>query len=262
MDAALTNRVETILLGDSHMQSLRDAALASDVGNLAFGADGITEMYAKALIMEHANSNLKRVLISMEPQMFNKSKSPNGGFLNKYMFDNPEVRVLYNRSILDLVVDWVPLFNNSYIEFLRNQALYAFRGMFSADNNGRSWENLTDAEKTNIAIGAGKNDHGNLFEIPGDTIQYRKLVELLQKNKVDTFGVNFPVTHSYFSQLQPEDLKHTRDFITSLSLNMEADYTLLFDNLDAFKDPDHLTAEYVKKFADRLEADLEVSLVR
>ena len=115
IEKAFKSKPNIIILGDSHIGSIKQLQLDYKISNLAYGADGIKEMYVKTKILLENDNKLKCAIISTEPQIFNKSNSPNSGFLNKYLSQKTNTLSVYNKNRLDLLIDKIPLFNLSLI---------------------------------------------------------------------------------------------------------------------------------------------------
>ena len=98
IDSVLDSQSEIVFLGDSHVETIKLLNLSNNLGNLAFGADGVYEMYIKVLSMIKYNKNLKYVFIATEPQIFNNSSSSNSTFLNKYLLKLDDTLNVYNKS--------------------------------------------------------------------------------------------------------------------------------------------------------------------
>jgi len=127
IDSIINTKPTTIFLGDSHSESIKHLDLSKNIGNLAFGADGIKEMYIKTLIMEKYNPDLEYVFISTEPQMFNNSISSNSTFLNKYLLKLNDPKDIYNKSKLNLLTEAIPLINDDYLRYYLNKIYVFFR---------------------------------------------------------------------------------------------------------------------------------------
>ena len=249
-----------ILLGDSHLASLKKLNLDPKIANLAYGADGIKEMYAKSLLLVNKIQNIDYVLVSTEPQMFNAGTSPNGTFLNRYIFDLEEARTLYNKNKLDVICDAVPLFNNDYLNFFRNKTYLTLKGT-SSSKNEKSWEDLSIKEKEAQSSELGKLDHSSIMSQSQDTIYFNKMMELFQQNNIKVISIKFPVTPSYFKECSQEDLNNVNKYLQQFSFYETMDYTHAIDSLSYFEDPDHLKKKGVKQIAKDIEKQTGLSIL-
>ena len=257
---SLKSESEIILLGDSHLASLKKVNLKGSVGNLAYGADGIKEMYAKSLIIVNANPKLEYVFLSTEPQMFNAGKSPNGTFLNKYIFDLKDARILYDKNKLDVISDHVPLFNNDYLNFFRNKLYHDLKGS-TIDSREQSWEELTFSQKNEIAEKLGKSDHSSIMGQPLDTTYFKKMMGLFKKHKIKVVSIKFPVTSNYMDQCSKEDSMKVDSFLSQFSFYKKLDYSRLINSHDFFEDPDHLKKRGIELVSESIEDDTGITII-
>ena len=260
IDLSLASKSEIILLGDSHLASLKKVTLNKAIGNLAYGADGIKEMYAKSLIEIRNNPELKYVFLSTEPQMFNAGNSPNGTFLDKYIFDLKEARQLYDKNRLEVTTDYVPLFNNDYLNFFRNKLYTTLKGT-TVDTEQKAWENLTTKEKNEMSEKLGISDHASIMEQPQDTIYFKKMMGLFKEHNIKVISIKFPVTSKYIGQCSRDDVAKVNRFLSKFDFYAQLDYTHSIDSLNFFEDPDHLGKKGVEKIAHTIENDTELSIM-
>lgn len=261
IDLSLSKESKILLLGDSHLASLKKVDLNPVIGNLAYGADGIKEMYAKALIIVEQNPNLEYVFISTEPQMFNAGNSPNGTFLDKYMLNSYEARELYNKNKLDVICDHVPLFNNDYLNYFRNKVYSLVKGS-TEPNKEKTWGELSNEEKNLLSSNLGKSDHAAIMTQAIDTVYFRKMFKLFEYHKIKVVGIRFPVTPKYMEQCSPENIEKVGHFLDSFNFYKQLDYTHSIDSLDFFEDPDHMKARGVERIAKAIQRETGLSIIQ
>lgn len=258
IETTIKNQSETIFLGDSHVETIKLLDLTDNVGNLAFGADGIYEMYIKVLIMLEYNKNLKHVFIATEPQLFNNTGSSNSTFLGKYLLKIEDTLNVYNKSKLNLITDRVPLFNDGYIGFVLNSIYDHFRPEEYSEKP--DWSKLTDSEQKEIATATGISDHRDLMGNEDFLNVYRALIKLCKQNNIKVFGVRFPVNENYINQCSIEDLTRVNAFVKSLKLDEHFDYSTRIKDPIYFDDEDHLNAKGVKVLSKILESDTGIKI--
>lgn len=244
IDNSIDSKSEIIFLGDSHVETIKLLNLNDNVGNLAFGADGIYEMYIKTLAMIKYNKNLKYVFIATEPQTFNNTSSPNSTFLNKYLIKIDDTLNVYNKSKLNLITEEVPLFNDSYISYVLNELYNSFKA--GEDETKRNWSKLTDTERTEIATNTGLSDHNSVMTNDSFTEVYKEIINLCRANDIKVIGVRFPVNENYINQCKPEELKKVDSLIESLHLDLNLDYSTRIKNPNYFDDEDHLNKQGIE----------------
>lgn len=258
IDDTIDNQSETIFLGDSHVETIKLLNLSENIGNLAFGADGVYEMYIKALIMLEKNKNLKQVFIATEPQLFNNTGSSNSTFLGRYLLEIEDSLNVYNKSKLNLLTDRVPLFNDGYIGFVLNSFYEYFKTRSSQIE--KPWSSLTENQRKEISIATGKSDHRNLMGNENFLEAYKALVNLCKQNKIKIIGVRFPVNENYINQCSEDDLKRVNEFLGALNLDSHLDYSTLITNPKYFADEDHLNKQGIAKLAEIIYKDTKIKI--
>lgn len=256
IDSTINSESEIIFLGDSHVETIKLLDLSDNVGNLAFGADGIYEMYLKVLIMIKFNKNLKHVFIATEPQTFNNTASPNSTFLNKYLLKVDDTLNVYNKTKLNLITEKVPLFNDSYI----NYALDGFYSSFKPDKTKtkKNWSILTDLQRTEIATKTGISDHTSVMTNTEFSKVYSEIINLCKTNKIKVIGIRFPVNKNYINQCKIEELEKVDSFIKALNLDLNLDYSTRIKNPIYFDDEDHLNEKGIEKLSKIIFEDTNI----
>ncbi|RDY57597.1 hypothetical protein [Flagellimonas nanhaiensis] len=255
----LSSKNKSIFLGDSHSETIRHLNEDNHIGNLAFGADGIKEMYVKSLIVTDFNPDIQYAFISTEPQLFNNSISSNSSFLNPYLLRVKDSLDIYEKSKLNLFVERVPLFNDNYLKFFLNKTLTDIRN-FGKQSKKENWEELPESKKKTIATKTGKIDHNNILSNSNDTVVFREMVKLYKSKNIKVIGVRFPVYPEYIEQCEPNDLKNVNDFIESLDLDFNLDYSYTIKNPMLFADEDHLNEKGVVELARYIHRDTGIQL--
>ena len=262
IDSIINSKPKVIFLGDSHSESIKLLNLSENIGNLAFGADGIKEMYIKTLIIDKYNPEIEYVFISTEPQMFNNSVSSNSTFLNKYLLKLNDAKDIYNKSNLNIVTENIPLLNDDYLRYFLNKIYAFFRNNNNNNNNNKptEWSEVTDSEKEKIAANTGITDHNSIMKNIEDLDIYTELVNKLKLSNVKVIGVRFPVNTHYLKQCDKEDLDNVNRFIKELNLDYNLDYSLKLNNSSYFENEDHLNKTGMEKLSKLIYNDTGVKL--
>lgn len=258
IETTLNNQSEVIFLGDSHVETIKLLDLSDNIGNLAFGGDGINEMYIKVLNMIKYNKNLKYVFIATEPQIFNNTLSSNSSFLNKYVFQVNDQLNVYKKSKLDLIAEQLPLFNDNYLKFILNRFYLIFKP--GKDAITKEWHKLSDSARKEIAENTGKLDHKSIMTNDDYLDVYKKTIELCKANNIKVFGIRFPVSKHYLKECKIEDLVKVDRFIQDLNLDNHFDYSKIILAPEYFRDEDHLNLIGVKKLSKIILEDTDIDL--
>jgi hypothetical protein len=260
IDSVISSNNEIIFLGDSHVETIKLLDLSMNVGNLAFGGDGINEMYIKTLLMDRYNKNLKYVFISTEPQIFNNSLSSNSTFLNKYLLKLKDYKNVYSKSKLDLIIETVPLFNDSYIKYFLNK-IYLYIKMESDENkHSNTWSEIPSEVRFKTAKSAGKIDHNSIMDNKKDLEIFKIIIDIYKSNNIKIIGIRFPVDKNYLSQCSQKDLVKVNNFIYSLNLNYNLDYSQEIQNPIYFNDADHLNNNGIEKLSKLIFKDTGIKI--
>tara|TARA_R110002096_G_scaffold98575_3_gene219182 strand:- start:2674 stop:3450 length:777 start_codon:yes stop_codon:yes gene_type:complete len=255
----VNSKPKVIFLGDSHSESINLLNLSEDIGNLAFGADGIKEMYIKTLIIDKYNQDLEYVFLSTEPQMFNNSISSNSTFLNKYLLKLNDPKDIYNKSNLNLITEKIPLLNDDYLRYLLKNIYSTLR---NSDSNKKPiiWSDATNSQKEEIATNTGIADHTSIMTNTEDLEIYKELVNKLKLKNVKVIGVRFPVSAHYLKQCDKEDIDKVNSFIENLNLDYNLDYSLKINDNSYFENEDHLNKKGMEKLSKLIYIDTGIKL--
>lgn len=260
IDSSIEQKSELVFLGDSHAESIRHINPDQELGNLAFGADGINEMYIKSLITIMYNPDVKYVFLCTEPQMFNNSVSPNNSFLNPYLLKINDPLNIYDKNKLDYLVEKTPLFNDNYLKFYLNKVFNSLKG--SGNKNIKAWKELSETEKKIIASKTGKIDHIGILANKKDTMVFKKMIDLYKSRNIKIIGIRYPVYEDYLNQCDKNDLVKVNDFLKGLNLYHNLDYSFAIQDPTLFADEDHLNKKGMKKLAELIYRDTGIDLMK
>ncbi len=259
IESSISSKNEVLFLGDSHSETIKLLNLDQNVGNLAFGADGVREMYVKSLITLEKNPKAKYVFISTEPQIFNNSLSSNSSFLNPYLLTITDSLNVYDKDKLDLLVEKVPLFNDSYLKYYLNNIFLSVK-TFKNGKEEKDWEGTSDKAKREIATQTGKIDHNAILTNENDTLVFRKTIDLYKSRNIKVIGIRFPVYAEYMAQCDQNDLEQVDRFVQSLNLDYNLDYSSTIKDPSLFADEDHLNKEGITLLSKHIYEDTGVKL--
>ena len=260
INSVLSLKPKIIFLGDSHSESIKLLNLSKNIGNLAFGADGIKEMYTKTLIVDEYLQGLECVFICTEPQIFNNSVSSNSTFLNKYLLTLNDPKDVYKKTNLNLITEKIPLLNDNYLQYFLNTTYKNFRNN-SSNKKTIEWSKISKTEKQKKASDAGKIDHTLIMANNEELEIYKEMVNKLKQKKIKVIGIRIPVNEHYINQCSKEDLNKVNNFINDLNLDYNLDYSLKIENLSYFENEDHLNKIGVTKLSELIYNDTGIKLV-
>lgn len=260
IEKVIKNQSETIFLGDSHTESIKLLDLPDNVGNMAYGADGIKEMYSKILIMLETNKNVKNIFITVEPQMFNSSVSPNNTFLNRYLINVNDSLDVYGKSKLNILTERIPLFNDGFIKYFVNQVFGKFKS--TPEKNTKNWIDLTKEEQSQMAIKMGTLDHLGIMSRESDLEVFKEIVRICNDRGIKLIGTHFPVSKDYIGQCNPKDIDKVYEFLEEMQLDQILDYTHSFQDQKHYRDQDHLNKEGMTILANYIYKDTGINILK
>jgi hypothetical protein len=264
IDSIINNKPKTIFLGDSHPKTVELLNLSNNVGNMAFGADGINEMYIKTLILDKYNEDLECVFITTEAQIFNNSISSNSTFLNKYLLEINAPKEIYNKSTLNLITEHIPLFNDNYLRYFLNSTYFKLRNGLNKkndENEGKKWSELSDLKRKNNAIQTGKQDHTGIMTSNKDLETYKDIIKKLKSKNIKIIGIRFPVSPHYLAQCNKEDLYKVNNFVNSIEYDYFLDYSSSLEDKSFYKNEDHLNRRGMIELSNLIFKDTGIKLV-
>lgn len=260
IEKSINNKPEVIFLGDSHTESIKLLDLSDNVGNLAYGADGIKEMYYKILIMLENNKNLKHIFITVEPQMFNNSVSPNSTFLNRYLINISDPLNVYEKSKLNVMTERIPVFNDAFLTYFLEQLFGLLKP--NPPKIDKKWIEFSPEEQADMAVKMGEIDHRGIMSNEIDLQVFEEIVRICKIRGIRIIGTHFPVNKNYINQCDPEDLKRVYTYLESQDLDMIVDYTHDFQDQRYYRDQDHLTKEGLTILAEYIYKDTGINILK
>ncbi len=262
IEYAIDSKPTIIFLGDSHVDTIKILDLSENVHNLAFGSDGIEEMYIKILIMIKYNPKLEYVFITTEPQIFNNSISSNSTFLNNYVVKLKDTLNVYNnnKSKLNLFLEKIPLLNDNFLDYLLDKIYINLRSKKNVLK--QEWSSLSEKQRTENATYSGKSDHEGIMTQEYKLDIYREIVNICKFNNIKIIGVRFPVNEHYINQCSKEDLINVNEFIKHLKMDFNLDYLTEFNNQKYFENADHLNLAGIKKISQIISRDTNIKITK
>ena len=269
---AVSRQSRVVVVGDSHAAaSLPPELLADEVHNLAWGADGPLEMWVKLRYVLPRATGLRAVLVSVDEEMFSerRANSPNRSFLRPFLWELRDPSAA-GYSWGTLAVDALPLLNDDFVQFTRQQLKRVLRPTSAAlslqhrlQSDPAYWGGeLGDDARLELEVARGRHDHAGLLRAAGLAEHYRRIREVCRAAGVRTIAVRFPVSEGYRAQVPDADRARVDALVRELEFDQVLDYSGLFHDPGLFRDPDHLTAAGARRFLRRLDRDTGLGLER
>ncbi|MEM7658975.1 MAG: hypothetical protein AAF399_22825 [Bacteroidota bacterium] len=263
--------VNTLIIGDSHPGTITNDMLNDHTYNLAFGGDGLKENYLKLKYVLERSNSVKTLFLTADAQMFGarRVQSSNNSFLNKYVFQTGEFDV-YGKSASSVAADMIPLFNDSYIEYLNKSIQDNLSGHIAqrdlyqqlrADHSMWARE-FNDAQRIEMAEKTGVSDHRGVLN---DSIQveyYQKIFDLCQSHEVEVIGVKYPAMQEYLAGLPTEKQQDLDSLFNTLDFQAMLDYRNFSQDPTLFKNEDHVNDDGAILMIKEMEAATGLNLGR
>lgn len=261
--------VSVLILGDSHPKTLANEMLNQTTYNMSQGGDGPKEVFVK-LSYALGERNIKYLLVTTDAHMFGDRRriSTNQTFIYPYAI-RAGVAYVYDTGYLAMRLEpFVPLFNDSYLEFEKKRlsdflsgeiAKRELNAQLRADES--MWANEISSEvRQRMARATGRSDHRGVLEDPEQIEVYRKLFEVAHSAGVTVVGISYPAMPQYHASLPIEKLVEFTRFLESLPFDIRLDYRSFTDSPDLFRNEDHLTSRGAWLLLQQIERDLGMEL--
>lgn len=256
-------QAKNLIIGDSHAAVLSNDMLNPDTYNISSGGDSFKESFIKLRYILKQTNAVRNIMLTMDAQMFSarRSQSSNNKFLNRNVFYLGSYDV-YGYGFLSVVSDMVPLFNNSYIDYLNRNLQNIISGKKSKVHVNQIlrkdqtlWGTVCTPEKRRErAIETGRGDHQQVFDDQTHAEYYQKIVNLSHAHRINIIGVKFPAMLEYCEQLPDDNRIRIEAFFESISFKQVLDYRNLTQNPKLYTNEDHLN----KMGADLLLRQIEI----
>jgi hypothetical protein len=264
LQGALEKRnLETVLIGDSHTATLRNAFLADGVYNLAYGGDGPREMYAKLRRVLSANDSVKTVMLSADVHMFGEARqaSSNRAFADLYLLETASPYGL-EHGRLSAVLNAVPLLNDDFVQFMKKSVSSHHQNSPTdqAHVNTATWAERSEQFRSELAESTGRYDHRGAGHQSQAVSWYAHIVDLAHAHGVKIITLRYPAHPGYFASVQESTVKAIDSELGNLGLPPPLDYRRSISDPALFKDEDHLNDSGALVLLQRLEHDTGIRL--
>jgi len=269
IESYFDKNAKILIVGDSHPGVLKNSMLNDVTHNIASGGDGFKESYLKLRYILSQSQAVEIVFLTSDAQMFStrRSQSSNAAFLHKYSLLLNEMDV-YQHDHLSVLVQMVPLFNDSYIDYINKDLQNIISGdkkKVILDQSLRGNESLwstsyTPLQRVKKAIETGKKDHAGVMEDKALPKYYRKIIILCKEYNIRIIGVRYPAMKEYFEQLSSQKNLHLEAFLKSLPFEKILDYRNFSQNPKLYNNEDHLNKDGALQLLRQMEKDTGLKL--
>ena len=239
--------------------------------NLAFGGDGLKENYLKLKYVLSQPNQVEHLFLTADAQMFGSRRvqSSNYAFLNKYVLKMGAYDV-YGHNAVSIMADMVPLFSDSYIDFV-NKSIQdnlsghvAHRDLYTqlrADHSMWSTQ-IPEEKRLEYAEKTGVSDHRGVLEDSVQLSYYHKMIELCRENNVKIIGVKYPAMQEYLAGLPQEKQQKLDSLFSEVGFFTMLDYRNFSQDPRLFKNEDHVNDDGARLLIKEMERDTGLSLGR
>lgn len=250
--------VKSIFVGDSHVAQFDNELLADGAYNVAFGGDGLREIYAKLRYLLSQPNEIDTLFLTADAHMFGTGRlqSSNGAFADVYLLRTGSPYGLAHGR-LATAFNLVPLFNDDFVQYLKLDLAKSWKHSPRADaaeETDAGWLNRPQAERERIARQTGVGDHRGIGAHPEPFQWYARIVSLARAHGVHVIAVRYPSTAEYFESVTPEDDAIIERGLAAAGVTEILDYRRVFADVTFFKDPDHLSSKGVSTLMQLLES--------
>ena len=249
--------VRSVFVGDSHVAQLDNEILADDAYNVAFGGDGLREIYAKLRYLLSRPNEIDTLFLTADAHMFGTGRlqSSNGAFADMYLLRTGSPFGL-EHGRLATVFNLVPLFNDDFVQYLKLDIAKGWkrspRGGDDEDTDA-GWSSRPQEERERIARETGIGDHRGIGAHSEPFQWYVRIVDLARAHGVHVIAVRYPSTAAYLESETPADDMVIDRALAAVGLADILDYRHVFADASYFKDPDHLSKKGIAALMQLLE---------
>ncbi|MDX1909018.1 MAG: hypothetical protein SF053_18420 [Bacteroidia bacterium] len=261
---------KVLIAGDSHPEVLDNKFLNEEAYNISSGGDGLKEVYVKLKYVLERPNQVKTLLLTTDPHMVGRKRinSANKSFLNAYVLRIWDFKI-YGKDAASVSSDMVPLFNDSYMEYLNQKIKDVFSGAtdkrqlyedLRQDHSLWGSDRFTQEERVGYAIKTGRSDFSGVLEDTTINGYYRRIFQLCQEHNIQVYGVKYPAMNEYLAQLDPADEQKLNTFFSQLPFAGMLDYRKFPQEPRFYKNEDHVNDAGALILLGRLETDLGYEL--
>jgi hypothetical protein len=254
--------VTVVLMGDSHVAEIPDAALGQDAHNLAAGGDGYRECYAKLRYLLTRPNKVATLLLTADYHMFGAGRvqSANRSFVERYLLATASP-VGYEKSWLSSSFNLVPLFNDDFVQYLKKDARERLRRVrHPAHSPAVVWSDLPEGVRQKRALETGRGDHAGVGEFKEPLYWFEQILKLAEQHSIDVIPVRYPTSAGYLSQV-PAAGKQTIDAaLAGIGAPEVIDLGHALEEPEYFADEDHVNERGAAALLCLLEKHTNLSL--
>ncbi len=236
-----------LILGDSHFVPLKDTLEKYGFKNLAFISDNTVDMLSK---LKYYNSqNIKRIILSADFHLFSNYRLSGNNNLYTISYSDISDYQLYEDNI----------YKYRFNKYRENSPLFFLTGKYTNTISMRfrltnfklnksnkeneiqeKWENLLPEIRKMKAFDRAQIHYDNTNYSTNLINAYNEIIEFCNSNDIQVFLIRMPLTSEYNKYINESDITVPEKIYTSKQLNI-LDYRENLENqLDCFKDQDHL----------------------
>ncbi len=259
------SKAKYLILGDSQAAVIPKDYLNNDFYNMAFGSDGINEMYIKLLYALEHNHNIKAVLLNCSYNIFAESRKITNNKLFIKPFTPPHIyeqlyHEPYSKGILIDTITKYPPFNPNIYVFTRKKIFKIIKNIiqkpeYSLKQGEKSWANLPEGKRRELAEQRTKDTLTNII-IPEFVKTLKKTVALCKDKSIQIIGIRYPFSKDYMKAASNYNIKKVNGIIKKIPFDYFLNYENLCQDKKYFINQDHLSPYGLKLVVNRLFQDL------
>jgi hypothetical protein len=166
--------------------------------------------------------------------------SSNRSFVNRY-FLATGMRNAYDKGALSATLNLVPLFNDDFVQYLKNDVRVRLRGNARAGSgDATAWQELSEDVRLKRARATGQGDHLGVGREEEPFTWLQKILDLAKQHDISVVPVRFPVSEAYF-QAAPIEARQVVDAaLVRMGVPSAIELTNAFQDAMYFHDEDHV----------------------
>jgi len=233
-----------VFAGDSHVAQLDNELLADTAYNIAWGGDGLREVYAKLKYLAWRHAKIDTLYLTADPHMFGTGRleSSNRAFVNEYLLETGS-RFGLEKGAASAALGLIPLFNDDFVQYLKKKIALSLKRTPPATvrDDEVAWQSLTDAQREAQARSTGEMDHAGIGRYREPFLWYERIAALARARGIHIVGVIYPSHEAYADSVSERQYAQLRQFLSSIGIDEIVDFRHAFSDPSYFADPDHVS---------------------
>jgi hypothetical protein len=251
------------LMADSHGEALKKHPDNLGIINFSYESDSYFDIERKInfLIKE---TKIKKVIISIDSHCFSNYRENINNIDKSIYFESvvSENASAYENFKNKYIRYYFPVFNSNSPTIIRVGAFKMLTNKKNDSENLKSWNSLTESEKSNQSISRLKVQFESKKYSQKLLDCFDRIVSIANKNNIEIIAIKFPVSKNYYNLLTELDSFNVDNLLNGKRIKIIDFQKVYFNNDIFFNDADHLNDMGGIRFSKLLNDSINKSFKR